>query len=426
MPRSSGVYTAPSGTLATTATPISSSSYNAFVNDLVQDLNAARPITAGGTGATTAPAALVALGVNATAAELNILDGATVTTAELNILDGVTATTARLNALPNDDRIINGAFDIWQRATTSTVAGYVAADRWRNDFTGGTVTQSRQAQTVGTLFGANNPAFFLRQGVTGQSLSTHYAATQQRIEDVRTYAGQTVTIMGWAKRNSGTGNMAVELRQSFGTGGSPSIDVTGIGAAQVTLTGSWAPFAVTAAVTSVSTKTVGTDGNSFVEANFWTSAGSTFNARTASLGVQTVEVDLWGVHVRVGTFATADVAAYVAPPVEDTLRQCQRYCAIGTTGGATNADTLFNAGAVATGPFTAFPVTMRGLPTMSYTDVVGNASRFSDIAGAVHNQIPTGGSPVAYPTIQGFIPDFAASGSGLNRWRINWTASAEL
>jgi len=40
---------------------------------------------------------LTTLGITATAAELNILDGATVTTAEVNILDGVTATTAELN-----------------------------------------------------------------------------------------------------------------------------------------------------------------------------------------------------------------------------------------------------------------------------------------------------------------------------------------
>lgn len=40
---------------------------------------------------------LTTLGITASAAELNILDGATVTTAELNILDGVTATTAELN-----------------------------------------------------------------------------------------------------------------------------------------------------------------------------------------------------------------------------------------------------------------------------------------------------------------------------------------
>jgi hypothetical protein len=37
--------------------------------------------------------------MTATAAELNILDGATVTTAELNILDGVTSTAAELNIL---------------------------------------------------------------------------------------------------------------------------------------------------------------------------------------------------------------------------------------------------------------------------------------------------------------------------------------
>ena len=44
-------------------------------------------------------ASLTSLGVTATAAELNILDGATVTTSELNILDGVTASTAELNIL---------------------------------------------------------------------------------------------------------------------------------------------------------------------------------------------------------------------------------------------------------------------------------------------------------------------------------------
>ena len=42
---------------------------------------------------------LADLGVTASAAELNIMDGVTSTTAELNILDGVTASTAELNIL---------------------------------------------------------------------------------------------------------------------------------------------------------------------------------------------------------------------------------------------------------------------------------------------------------------------------------------
>lgn len=63
MPRNgANVYAAPAGTQATTQTAIESAKYNAFVNDLVTDANAARPIVAGGTGATTAEGARSSLG----------------------------------------------------------------------------------------------------------------------------------------------------------------------------------------------------------------------------------------------------------------------------------------------------------------------------------------------------------------------------
>jgi hypothetical protein len=55
MPRDgSGVYSAPAGTTASPNTTIESSKYNALVADLVSDANAARPITSGGTGETSA------------------------------------------------------------------------------------------------------------------------------------------------------------------------------------------------------------------------------------------------------------------------------------------------------------------------------------------------------------------------------------
>lgn len=50
-----------------------------------------------GTNVVQASASLTGLGVTATAAELNVLDGVTATTAELNVLDGITATTTELN-----------------------------------------------------------------------------------------------------------------------------------------------------------------------------------------------------------------------------------------------------------------------------------------------------------------------------------------
>lgn len=56
-------------------------------------------IADGGTGASTAPQALINLGLTASAAEINILDGVTASTAEINILDGVTASTAEINIL---------------------------------------------------------------------------------------------------------------------------------------------------------------------------------------------------------------------------------------------------------------------------------------------------------------------------------------
>lgn len=67
MPYSGDTYAAPGGTLAVTGTPISSSAYNAFVNDLVEAHNHVRPVVAGGTGAATAAAARTALfGVSTT------------------------------------------------------------------------------------------------------------------------------------------------------------------------------------------------------------------------------------------------------------------------------------------------------------------------------------------------------------------------
>lgn len=94
MPRDGfGVFSPPAGTLATSNTEIESAKYNAFVNDLTADANTARPVVAGGTGATTASAALANFGLTATATEINKLAGtpAGLTATEIGYLDGVTS-----------------------------------------------------------------------------------------------------------------------------------------------------------------------------------------------------------------------------------------------------------------------------------------------------------------------------------------------
>jgi len=63
MPRDGGgIMSWPAGTNPTDGEDIDAATENAFLNDLLADLNAARPITSGGTGATSAAAALTNLG----------------------------------------------------------------------------------------------------------------------------------------------------------------------------------------------------------------------------------------------------------------------------------------------------------------------------------------------------------------------------
>jgi hypothetical protein len=64
MPRNgSNVYSPPPGTTATPNTTIASATFNAYVADITQDLNTARAVVVGGTGATDADDAAVNLGL---------------------------------------------------------------------------------------------------------------------------------------------------------------------------------------------------------------------------------------------------------------------------------------------------------------------------------------------------------------------------
>ncbi len=73
----SNVYSLPAGTSATPGTTIESAKYNAFTAEMVTLANEARPISAGGTGASTAGAALTNLGAQPLDAELTAIAGLT-------------------------------------------------------------------------------------------------------------------------------------------------------------------------------------------------------------------------------------------------------------------------------------------------------------------------------------------------------------
>jgi hypothetical protein len=256
--------------------------------------------------------------------------------------------------------IINGNFDFWQRGTSFTGNEY-GADRWVQSRAGTTHTATQQSFTVGQTDVPNEPTYFCRTVVTSVAGAGNYAALEQRIEDVRTFAGQQVTISFWAKVDA-TKNIAVDLVQSFGTGGSPSAVVAAIGVTKVSIGTSWQKVTITATVPSISGKTIGTNNNSNLNVTIWFDAGSDFNTRTDSLGQQSGTFEIAQVQLEPGSVATP----FERRPIGTELALCQRYfLKINQSLSITGVTTA--AGPVSFSAHKSFPVTMRVVPTLGLT-----------------------------------------------------------
>jgi len=260
--------------------------------------------------------------------------------------------------------IINGNFDIWQRGTSFTASDY-GADRWINNRTGSTCTMSRQAFTLGQTGVPGEPTYFCRMAVTSVAGAGNNSLLQHRIEGVRTFAGQTVTVSFWAKAD-GSKPIAVELSQRFGTGGSPSSGVDISGTTKVTLSTSWQKVTVTANVPSISGKTLGTNNDDLFQLNIWFDAGSNFNSRTDSLGQQSGTFDISQVQIETGTIATP----FERRPIGQELALCQRYYARSGPGRNIHLSDYSGTSNVGLGRYVAdpqWPVRMRATPSVTAT-----------------------------------------------------------
>ena len=228
---------------------------------------------------------------------------------------------------------INGNFDIWQRATSQSVSGYGSADRWQLALTGSTAVMSRQTHTLGQTDVPNNPTYFLRAVVTSVANANNLALFRQNIENVSRFAGQTVTISFYAKADAAK-PISVEATQSFGTGGSPSAAVTGVGV-KTTLSTAWARYTVQLAIPSIAGKTIGTNGDDYLQINFWLDAGSSFNTRTNTLGQQSGTFDISQIQIEQGSSATP----FEVRPIGTELALCQRYL-LASGGGASESPAI--------------------------------------------------------------------------------------
>jgi len=245
------------------------------------------------------------------------------------------------------NKIINGDFSIWQRGSSFSTTGYTA-DRWYTDFAGASAgTISRQAFTAGTAPVSGYEAqYFLRRNLT---TGAQYSSLVQRIEDVRTFAGQTVTVSFWAKGTNPTGNFEANLIQNFGSGGSSEVALTG---QSLTLTGSWVRYSYNFTLGAMTGKTIGT--GSYLYLSIYQAA---VNASVSTL-------DIWGVQVELGSLATPFQTASGGSQQAE-LAMCQRYYWRSVSGGAygTPATSGFIDSTTNAILFANLPVTMRVAPT---------------------------------------------------------------
>ena len=207
--------------------------------------------------------------------------------------------------------IINGAMQVAQRGISFSSNNSIdyTVDRWAI-FSNGVSTTTQESFTAGQTAVPNEPVKYLKWNISTYSSGDNLF---QRVEDVRTGAGQTVTLSFYAKADNSITNRP-RLIQNFGSGGSSEVvTVTSTNA----LTTSWQKFTITATLPSISGKTIGSSSYLELEALRFT---DTF---TGGVYITNVQLEL-------GSTATD----FEHRSYADELIRCQRYYYQTLTGAA--------------------------------------------------------------------------------------------
>ena len=249
------------------------------------------------------------------------------------VADSSTTTGLRWQADWNTgkNKIINGDFGIWQRGTSFSIAtnSLYATDRFYAVYSTAAPTSwtvSQQAFTAGTApVSGYEASFFLRSEVATLGSATAMSI-RQRIEDVRTLAGQTATFSFWAKADSNR-TISATVIQEFGSGGSSAVTALN---ANVNITTTWARYSITGTIPSISGKTLGSNNS--------------LQVRIAH-PVEASTIDTWGWQLEAGSVATPFTTATgtLAGELAAAMRYYQRYSQTALT-----AQLIPNAGAVST------------------------------------------------------------------------------
>jgi len=302
--------------------------------------------------------------------------------------------------------IINGNFDIWQRGTSHTVYGYGSDDRWFMIADGSTFTNMRQTFTVGQTAVPGNPKYYSRTVVTTNSASSSRVAKVHRVEGVYSLQGGKVTLSFWAACTIPGNNIAVEMAQTFGTGGSPSSTVY-MTPQKVALSSNWTKYTMTFDVPSITGKTLGSNNNDYLSVLIYFDAGSDSSTRTLSLGNQSGTFDIAQVQLEEGEIATE----FERRTVGEELALCQRYYEMSVSPNYSGFQGYASSG-VGYAVYTIFSVQKRYDPVVTLT-TTGQSAFLASYT-------------ISSKSVSGFAEERVASGTGGGAFGSTWAADAEL
>lgn len=208
----------------------------------------------------------------------------------------VRAAASRLASVSGRNVFLNGDMSVWSLGTGPfTVSGSYSADNVQLLLTTSTASVTQQALDVTDPF-----AYAVRTAVTSGGVAGSLAAQYFVFNNVRTFAGETVTLSFYARATASGKFLSTEIAQNFGSGG--SAQVTSIGTTKIALSTSLTRYSYTFTMPSLAGKTIGT--GHFIGILIWFDAGSNWNSRSSSLGNQSGTFDITGMQLERGSVAT--------------------------------------------------------------------------------------------------------------------------
>ena len=184
---------------------------------------------------------------------------------------------AGVASIPQDNMLVNGGFDIWQRGTVngpSTTPRY-CADRWFAQTANANVTLTRETLLPGDL-GEHHSTYFLRMQMNN---AASQAGIDRREEAPQRFMGRVITYSFWARADIAR-NFNIEFFIAPGAGGSQPQSIP---AGSVSVGTNWEKFEVTAEMPSTNGFSFGTDGHFEVRIRHGVSAAFRLDVAQAKL-----------------------------------------------------------------------------------------------------------------------------------------------